>query len=250
VTAGALGIIGTGRLGSAVARLAVSAGLNVLLANSRGPATLAGLVRELGHRARAATSAEVAATTATVVVAVPLHARRELPAAELAGRAVLDTMNYVRKWNGPIAELDVGAVASSTLVQRHLAGSAVVKALNTIDSRRLQLLARPAGDPERSALPVAGDHDGAVDHAVALLDRLGYDAVVVGGLADSRCIEPGTPAYGEPYRGPVPHGVDRVSWLVEAPGTPVPAAQLRELVAAGTGRSTPAAASPPRKVFS
>lgn len=231
MTPPALGILGTGRQGSALAGLAVSAGLDVVLGNSRGPHTLAELVAELGPAARAVPAAEVAATAGIVVVAVPLHALPELPAAALAGRTVVDATNYYPGWNGPIAELDAGAVTSSRLVQRHLPGAAVVKAVNTIDSRRLRSRARPPGDPQRSALPVAGDRAPAVDRVVGLLDRLGYDAVVVGGLDESGCIEPGTPAYGAPYRGPEPSDVERATWFAETPGVAVSAATLRALVA-------------------
>lgn len=237
-----LGIIGAGRQGSALARLAVSAGLEVVLGNARGPATLAELVAELGPSARAAPVEEIATAAETVVVAAPLHALRQLPAAVLAGRVVLDATNYYRDWNGPIEELDAGTVTSSRLVQRHLAGSVVVKAFNTIDFRRLGRLARPAGNPQRSALPVAGDQDRALDRAVRLLDRLGYDAVVIGGLDASGCLEPGSPAYGTPYRGPEPATGDRSTWFAESPGVPVPVARLRALVGEAGRPDDPGAA--------
>jgi predicted dinucleotide-binding enzyme len=244
VTRADLGIVGAGRLGSAIARLAVPAGLEVVLANSRGPETLAGLVGELGPTVRAATATEVAASADLVVLAVPLHTLPELPAAPLVGRTVIDTTNYYRDRNGPVAELDAGAAASSRLVQRRFVGASVVKALSTIDSVRLVRRARRAGDPERSALPVAGDDAGAVERVVDLLDRLGYDSVVVGGLDNSRCIEPGAPAYGAPYRGPQPADVDHGTWMAENPGVTVSATVLRALVVAGSPAPAERSGSP------
>src|ERR1035438_7992763 len=89
-----VGFIGSGMIGGTVARLSAAAGHHVVLSNSRGPATLKDLVAELGPLASAATSAEAATAGDLVVVSVPLHACPNLPAAELAGRTVLDTGNY------------------------------------------------------------------------------------------------------------------------------------------------------------
>ncbi|MBB3665498.1 hypothetical protein FB384_004455 [Prauserella sediminis] len=228
---GVLAIVGTGRHGSALARLAVAAGMAVRLANSRGPHTLAALVGELGPSARAGTVDEVAAESDIVIVTLPLHRIDALPESAFAGKTVVDATNYYPDWNGPFAELDDGQTASSRLVQRRLSGAMVVKSLNTIDFRRLPRRARPTGDPERSALPVAGDRADAVESVVMLLDCLGFDALVVGGLDDSQCIQPGSPAYGDPYRGIMPAGADRAAWFAETPGVPVPVATLRELVA-------------------
>ena len=89
-----LGIIGAGHIGSQVARVAVANGYDVVIANSRGPETLAGLVAELGDRATAATAADAAAAGDVVVVTVPLGKIDQLPVEQLAGKIVLDTNNY------------------------------------------------------------------------------------------------------------------------------------------------------------
>src|SRR6266498_981371 len=101
-----VGFIGSGNIGATVARLAVAAGYDVVLSNSRGPETLAGLVGELGHRAQAATAAQAAAAGELVVVSVPFKAYRDLPVDQLAGKVVLDTNNYYPQRDGHIAELD------------------------------------------------------------------------------------------------------------------------------------------------
>ncbi|MEU6254679.1 NAD(P)-binding domain-containing protein [Streptomyces sp. NPDC047043] len=232
-----LGIIGSGMIGGAVARLAVAAGLDVVLSNSRGPKTLIGLVDELGTQARAATPAEAARAGDLVVAAVPLKAYDRLPAADLAGRTVIDAMVFHPQRDGAVAGLDTGELTSSALVQRHLAGSRVVKTFATIDFHHLVTLARPAGATDRSALPVAGDDSAANAQVIALLDALGYDAVDTGTLADSWRLAPGTPAYVQPYMGERPQGLsqeDAQRWFFASQGVPVPAARVKELTDAAT----------------
>ena len=232
-----LGIIGSGMIGSALARLAVAAGLDVVVSNSRGPETLADLVTELGDRARAATPAEAAHAGDLVVATVPLHAYDRLPAADLAGRTVIDTMNYYPDRDDHIAELDTGELTSSALVQRRLSDARVVKAFNNIDFRRLFTSARPAGAPDRSALPIAGDDATAKTQVTELLDVLGYDAVDIGTLADSWRSQPDTPVYVQPYMAERPEGLSQEEghrWFFETPGVPVPAARVKELTDAAT----------------
>ncbi|MEU6341699.1 NAD(P)-binding domain-containing protein [Streptomyces sp. NPDC046977] len=227
-----LGLIGSGMIGGTLARLAVAAGWNVVLSNSRGPETLGALVAELGERARAATPAETAEAADLVVVTVPLHAHDRLPREALAGRTVLDTLNYYPQRDGHVTELDSGELTSSELVQRHLSGARVVKAFNSIGATQLLSLARPAGAADRSALPIAGDDAAAKAEAAALLNALGYDAVDTGSLADSWRSEPNTPLYCVPYVGDMPSGLDRAEfqrWFFEAPGVPVPAQRVKEL---------------------
>ncbi|WP_286254953.1 NADPH-dependent F420 reductase [Streptomyces graminofaciens] len=229
-----LGLIGTGMIGGALSRLAVAAGLDVVVSNSRGPQSLADLVAELGPRARAATPAEAAEAGDLVVATIPLRAYDRLPAAALAGRTVIDTMNYYPERDGRLPELDEGGTTSSTLVQRHLADSRVVKAFNSIDFHHLFIGARPVGAPDRSALPIAGDDPAAKAEVTALLDTLGYDAVDLGTLAESWRSEPGTPVYVQPYIPRQPEGLSQEEagrWFFESPIAPLPAARVEELLA-------------------
>ncbi|MBT2452827.1 NAD(P)-binding domain-containing protein [Streptomyces sp. ISL-43] len=233
-----LGFIGSGMIGSSVARLAVAAGLEVVLSNSRGPETLADLVADLGGRARAATPAEAARAADLVVAAIPLMACEQLPADALAGKTVLDTANYYPERDGHRAELDTGELTSSALMQRHLAGSRVVKAFNNITPHQLVSLARPEGAPDRSALPIAGDDEGAKTEAARLLDALGYDTVDIGTLAASWRSEPNTPVYVEPYLGAIPRlSLEAfLDWTSRQPGIVVPAAHVDKLVKAAVRR--------------
>jgi len=140
-----VGFIGSGHIGSTVAALAVDAGHNVVLSNSRGPETLAGLVAELGPLARAATSEEAAVAGDIVVIAIPVKAYFGLPAAALAGKIVLDTGNYYPERDGQISELDSGSLTSSELLARQLPGASVVKVFNNIFFKHLQSLCRSGG---------------------------------------------------------------------------------------------------------
>ncbi|WP_331735172.1 NAD(P)-binding domain-containing protein (plasmid) [Streptomyces sp. NBC_01166] len=230
-----LGIIGTGMVGLGAARRAVEAGLHVVLSNSRGPETLAGLVSELGERARAATPAEAARAGNPVIASVPLAAYEQLPRAELAGKTVIDPMNYAPHSEFEIPELDSDELTSSQLVQRHLADAQVVKALHNIGPKQLLELCRPAGAPDRTALPLSGDTPDARKEVADLLNVLGFDAVDLGTLADSWRSEPNTPLYAIPYVGQPPSGLtimEFVAWVQQAPGVPVPVARIKELAAA------------------
>jgi 8-hydroxy-5-deazaflavin:NADPH oxidoreductase len=191
--------IGSGNIGSTVAELAIAAGHDVVLSNSRGPDTLADLVHRLGPAARAATPADAAAAGDVVVVTIPLKNYRQVPADPLRGTIVVDTMNYYPDRDGRIAELADGSTTSAELFQAAVPESRVVKAFNNIFFRHLAVLARPAGSADRSALPIAGDDSEANATVAALLDQIGYDAVDLGPLSASWRSQPGTPVYGTPY---------------------------------------------------
>ncbi|WP_306207501.1 NADPH-dependent F420 reductase [Actinoplanes sp. RD1] len=216
-----VGFIGSGHIGSTVARLAVAAGYDVVVSNSRGPETLADLVAELGPHARAATAADAAEAGELVVLSVPYKAFRSLPTEQLAGKVVLDTNNFYPARDGAVPELSDGTVTHTEFEQRTLRTARLVKVFNNIFYAHLASLARPAGAPDRSALPVAADDDEAKKTAAAFLDAIGYDTVDAGSLADSWRQEPGQPAYGPPYgsfddpKG-TPAGVDKVRAALEA----------------------------------
>ncbi len=196
-----IGFIGSGHIGSTVARLAVAAGYDVVMSNSRGPDTLTDLVTELGAHARAGTPEEAAVAGDVVVVTLPLRAYRDVPVAPLAGKVVIDTNNYYPQRDGHFPELDEESVTTSELLQRHLPGSRVVKAFNNIYFRALGSLNRPAGASDRSALPSAGDDADAKAAVTDLLDRLGFDVVDVGPLAEGWRYQRDTPAYAVIYAG-------------------------------------------------
>ncbi len=194
-----IGFIGSGNIGGTVARLAVAAGYQVVLSNSRGPETLAELVSELGPLARAGRLEETAAAGDIVVVSIPLRAYPSVPAAPLVGKVVIDTLNYYPQRDGNLAELDDSSITSSELLAGHLGSARVVKAFNNIFFKHLGSLARPAGAADRSALAIAGDDEGAKKDVTAFLAAIGYDAVDAGSLAEGWRYQPGMPAYGSQY---------------------------------------------------
>ena len=218
-----VGLIGSGHIGGTVARLAVAAGHPVILSNSRGPDTLGGLAGELGPLARAGTGQEAAEGGDLVVVAIPVRAFRTVPPGPLAGQVVIDTCNYYPQRDGQIPELHRREVTSSELIQRHLAGSAVVKAFNNINFRHLESLSRPPGAPDRSFLPIAGDSPEAKAAVTTFLDSIGYGTVDAGPLAESWRQEPGSPVYGTPYGS-----------FSDATGRPASAEAIRAALAAAS----------------
>lgn len=190
-----VGIIGAGHIGSTLATGLVARGYDVVIANSRGPETLADLVGKLGGKARAATASEAADAADWAIVTVPMTALPSLPAAELAGKIVLDTCNYYWERDGHIPELDEKKTTSSQLIARTLPGAKVAKAFNHIMSTDILVDGTPAGTPDRRALATASDDQDAAAFVTALYDEFGYDTVNVGPLAESWRLERDQPAY-------------------------------------------------------
>ncbi|QNO38385.1 NAD(P)-binding domain-containing protein [Protaetiibacter sp. SSC-01] len=189
------GIIGAGNIGSQLARALTSRGHDVVIANSRGPETLADLVAELGPRARAATAVEAADAAEVAIVTVPLRAYHDVPVEPLAGKIVLDTNNYYWERDGHIPELDRGEATVSGLLQGHLPRSKVVKAFNHIGANDITTTGSPAGTPDRRALGTASDFPEAIEFVTHLYDELGFDTVSAGGLDESWRLERDRPAY-------------------------------------------------------
>ena len=191
-----LGIIGAGHIGGQVARLAVAHGYSVVISNSRGPETLAELVRELGPKARAATPLEAAKDADIAVVTIPLKSIGTVPVEPLVGKVVIDTNNYYPQRDGHIPALDNESTTTSELLQAHLPQSKVVKAFNHIYAADLTKHGQPAGSQNRRALVIAGDDAGAKATVTAMLDAFGFDAVDAGPLKESWRIQRDTPGYG------------------------------------------------------
>lgn len=236
-----IGFIGSGAIGGNLARLAVAAGYEVIVSNSRGPETLADFVAELGPQARAATPAEAAQAADLVVAATQFRFHDRLPVDALAGKIVIDTMNYFPEFDGVFPDLDARELTSSERVQRHLPHSRVVKALNNLDWVRLYTTARPAGHPLRSTLALTGDDPQAKRQVAQFMDAIGYDSLDIGTLADSWKHEAGTPVNVLPYIPPLPQGLtpeEHHKWFLTAPGVHISKDRVKELTsqAVRTGR--------------
>lgn len=187
-----IGIIGTGRIGGALARHWVNAGHEVFV-SSRHPEELQDLADELGPRAHAGTSREAAAFGDIILVSVPYSAMPQIGAdyaAELAGKIVLDTSNPVERRDGEMA-VPALAKGSGIASSEFLAGTRLVRAFNCIPAA--SLANQPNRQPARIAIPLAGDDPEALQVAQRLVDDAGFDGVVVGPLEAARHFDLGQP---------------------------------------------------------
>lgn len=193
-TRGTIGILGAGRVGTAIARLAIAAGYRVKIATSKQAADNALIIEIVTPGAEAVNAAE-AADSDLVVVAVPLHKYKSVSAEMLAGKTVIDAMNYWSVTDGDIADFEVDDRTSSEVVATHLAESNLVKSFNHIGYHEMEPDALPAGAEGRRALAIAGDHQEAKDQVADFIDALGFDVVDAGVLAAGRNYEPGTDVF-------------------------------------------------------
>ncbi|MFR9780730.1 NADPH-dependent F420 reductase [Micromonospora sp. MS34] len=189
-----IGIIGSGHVGGTLTRRLSALGHDVTVTNSRGPQSLGDLAAETG--ATAGTLEDTVQAAELVVVAVPVKAVPDLPAALFDGKLVIDADNYYPQRDGDIPDLVDRSLSSSRWTADHLKGARVVKVFNTIQAAHLMDEGKPAGAPGRIALPVAGDDADAKRVAMELVDELGFDPVDAGTLDESWRQQPDTPVYG------------------------------------------------------
>jgi predicted dinucleotide-binding enzyme len=193
-------VLGAGHVGPVIARVAVDAGYPVSIAASGDPAEIELIAQVLVPGAEPRWAADAAREADIVVLAIPLHKFGTLDPALVAGKIVVDAMNYWPPVDGVQEMFEDRRYGSSEIVQRRLARSTVVKTLNHIGYHELDDERRPAGSPERRALGVAGDDRHAVDVVAEFIERIGYDAVRLDSLSAGRLLEPGGPVFGVSLR--------------------------------------------------
>lgn len=190
-----IGIIGAGRIGQAIAGLAVRQGHPVILSNSRGPETLESVVKELGPLASSDTAAGAARKGDIVVIAVTFDAIDALPAAELGGKVVLDATNYYAPRDGVIPAVEGDRVPTSVHVQQVVPEARIVKSFNHIVWSDIPADARPTNAPDRRGIAVAGDDLPSKQQVTEFVDEIGFDPVDIGALAESWRIQLGSPGW-------------------------------------------------------
>ncbi|MGJ6961012.1 NADPH-dependent F420 reductase [Streptosporangium sp. G11] len=191
-----IAILGAGRVGSALGRVMVDAGYEVSVAASGDPAELELIASIVMPGVTPRWDAEAAAEAELVVLAIPLHRFATFDPALVAGKIVIDNMNYWAPTDGVQTLFEDTALSSSEIVQRHLPASTVVKTFNHIGYHELEEDRRPVGAHDRRALGVAGDDPAAVELVAAIVDRLGYDPVTLDTLRAGRAFQPGGPVFG------------------------------------------------------
>jgi predicted dinucleotide-binding enzyme len=191
-----IGVVGSGRVGGALGGVWVKAGHDVMF-SSRDLEHNKKLAAGLGPNARAGTPREAAAFGEVLLISVPYRALPDVGkdlGALVSGKVVIDTCNPIPSRDGDIATWarDKGAgLASAEL----LPGARIVRAFNAISSARMGAAHEQKG--ERIGMPIAGDDPGAIEVASRLIREIGYEPVLIGGLAMGKHLMPGTPLAGE-----------------------------------------------------
>lgn len=190
-----VGILGAGRVGTALARLALAADYQVRIATSRPPEEIALLAEIVTPGARPGAAAEIMAASDIVILALPLSRYRTLVPGLLAGKVVIDPMNYWASTDGTMPEFE-GEQSSSEVVQQFLPGARLVRSFNHMGYHEIEQEARPRGQSGRRSLALAGDDADARKAVASFIGELGYDPVDAGPLAASRSFGIGTPIFG------------------------------------------------------
>jgi 8-hydroxy-5-deazaflavin:NADPH oxidoreductase len=192
-----IAVLGAGHVGPVIARVAVDAGYQVAIAASGDPDDIALITEILAPGAEPRAAADAVADAEIVVLAIPLHRFATFDPALVAGKIVVDVMNYWPPIDGVQELFEDRRYGSSEIVAHRLARSMIVKTLNHIGYHELEEDRRAVGARERRALGIAGDDATSVDLISGVIELIGYDAVRLGPLSAGRLLEPGGPVFGK-----------------------------------------------------
>jgi len=193
-----IGIVGAGKVGTVLARLALAAGHRVLISSSGPAERIALIVDVLAPGAEARTTAQVVDGADVVILALPLGRVRSLPADALAGKIVIDAANHWEPVDGPLPEFTQDPRGTSEVVADLLPGARVVKAFSHLGYHDLDERGTPKGTPGRIALAIAGDDPAAVRTVAGLVDSFGFDPLPTGDLSTGAGFQAHTAAFGYP----------------------------------------------------
>lgn len=191
-----IGIFGAGKVGTALARLLVTAGHEVHIAGSPRQTALELLVDVVAPGARVASPEALVEAADVIVVAVPFGKAPTVPWHLFDGKIVVDAMNYWPPIDGVIAEVEADPRTTSEVNQARNTAMRLVKSLNHLGYHEMEDDSMPAGSPLRRALAVVGDDAEARGVVARVIDDLGFDPVDGGALAHGAALEPGNPAFG------------------------------------------------------
>ena len=191
-----IAVLGAGHVGPVIARIALDAGFEVAIATSGSPENLQLIAQVVMPGVEARWAADAVGAADLVVLSIPLHRFPDLDPGLLAGKVVVDAMNYWSPADGVVPMFKDQQLSSSEIVQRRLSQSVVVKALNQIAYQDLEDGRRPAGSVDRHAIGVAGNDRDAANVVAGVIDQFGYDPVLLDSLEAGRVLQPGGPVFG------------------------------------------------------
>lgn len=191
-----VGIVGAGKLGIVLAQLSLRAGYTVYISGSGSPDKIALSVETLAPGARTGWTADVVMHADIVVLAIPLKNFRGLDSEVFRDKLVIDAMNYWWETDGPIEDILPAGSSQSEAVQAHFMHSSVVKGLNHMGYHHLLDAVDLAPELGRKAIAIAGDDMMGVERVEQFVESLGFDVLLLGGLAQGKKLEAGKPVFG------------------------------------------------------
>ena len=196
MTKPSIGIIGAGKLGTALGRLLVEAGYPVLISGSQSAEKIQLTITILVPGAESLTTEEVSKRADIVVLALPLSKYMEVNPRPLENKILIDAMNYWWEVDGLDEVYSDAEQSSSERVQAYFEKSTVIKAFNHMGYHNLGDDARPNTTENRKAILLAGNQMEAVKEVEAIIDQIGFTPFHIGELRNGVILESGSPLFG------------------------------------------------------